>query len=47
MSENDTGDNPKKLFDSEEEIARGEWGTPENIARKSRKIQSKNKTDHP
>lgn len=46
MSENDTGDKPKKLFDSEEEIARCEWGTPENIARKSRKIQSKNKITH-
>jgi len=46
MSKNDTGDKPKKLFDSEEEIARCEWGTPENIARKSRKIQSKNKITH-
>ncbi len=46
MSQNDTGDKPKKLFDSEEEIARCEWGTPENIARKSRKIQSKNKITH-
>ena len=46
MSENDTGDKPKKLFDSEEEIAKGEWNSPENIARKSRKIQSKNKITH-
>ena len=46
MSKNDTGDKPKKLFDSEEEIARCEWGTPENIARQSRKIQSKNKITH-
>ena len=46
MSKNDTGDKPKRLFDSEEEIARCEWGTPENIARKSRKIQSKNKITH-
>jgi hypothetical protein len=46
MSKNDTCDKPKKLFDSEEEIARCEWGTPENIARKSRKIQSKNKITH-
>tara|TARA_B100000959_G_C14863565_1_gene575275 strand:- start:44 stop:1117 length:1074 start_codon:yes stop_codon:yes gene_type:complete len=43
MSKNDTGDKPKKLFDSEEEIAKWEWGAPENIARQSRKIQSKNK----
>ena len=46
MSENDTGDKPKKLFDSEEEIAKGEWNSPENIARQSRKIQSKNKITH-
>ena len=46
MSENDTCDKPKKLFDSEEEIAKGEWNSPENIARKSRKIQSKNKITH-
>ena len=46
MSENDTGGKPKKLFDSEEEIAKGEWNSPENIARKSRKIQSKNKITH-
>jgi hypothetical protein len=47
MSKNDTGDKPKKLFDSEEEIAKWEWGAPENIARQSRKIQSKNKiTQH-
>ena len=46
MSKNDTGDKPKKLFDSEEEIAKGEWNSPENIARKSRKIQSKNKITH-
>ena len=46
MSENDTCDKPKKLFDSEEEIAKGEWNSPENIARQSRKIQSKNKITH-
>ena len=46
MSKNDTGDKPKKLFDSEEEIAKGEWNSPENIARQSRKIQSKNKITH-
>ena len=46
MSQNDTGDKPKKLFDSEEEIAKGEWNSSENIARKSRKIQSKNKITH-
>ncbi len=46
MSQNDTGDKPKKLFDSEEEIAKGEWNSPENIARQSRKIQSKNKITH-
>ena len=46
MSKNDTGDKPKKLFDSEEEIAKWEWGAPENIARQSRKIQSKNKITH-
>jgi len=46
MSNNDTGDKPKKLFDSEEEIAKGEWNSPENIARQSRKIQSKNKITH-
>ena len=46
MSKNDTCDKPKKLFDSEEEIAKGEWNSPENIARKSRKIQSKNKITH-
>ena len=42
MSKNDTCDKPKKLFDSEEEIAKL-VDSPENIARKSRKIQSKNK----
>ena len=46
MSKNDTCDKPKKLFDSEEEIAKGEWNSPENIARQSRKIQSKNKITH-
>ena len=46
MSENDTCYKPKKLFDSEEEIAKGEWNSPENIARQSRKIQSKNKITH-
>ena len=46
MSKNDAGDKPKKLFDSEEEIAKGEWNSPENIARQSRKIQSKNKITH-